>query len=84
MTSPALDSVIQDVHQPLGITAMDTPSVREKGRPARESGLRAKVVVITGAGAGIGRSTALRFAVTIRNDASSRHRRDRSPSRSSF
>jgi 3-oxoacyl-[acyl-carrier protein] reductase len=41
---------------------MDTPIVREKRQPARESGLRGKVVVITGAVAGIGRATALRFA----------------------
>jgi len=62
MTPPELDSVIQDIRQPVGIAVMDTPSVHEKGRPARESGLRAKVVVITGAAAGIGRATALRFA----------------------
>ncbi len=31
-------------------------------KPLRESGLRGKVVVITGAGAGIGRATAMRFA----------------------
>jgi 3-oxoacyl-[acyl-carrier protein] reductase len=31
-------------------------------KPARESGLRGKVIVITGAGAGIGRATAMRFA----------------------
>jgi 3-oxoacyl-[acyl-carrier protein] reductase len=41
---------------------MDTPGVREKRRPTQESGLRGKVIVITGAGAGIGRATALRFA----------------------
>jgi NADP-dependent 3-hydroxy acid dehydrogenase YdfG len=43
-------------------TPVDAPVVREKRRPARESGLRGKVVVITGAVAGIGRATALRFA----------------------
>src|ERR1700688_5278096 len=47
--------------QPNDITPRDTPMVPEK-RPARESGLRGKVVVITGAVAGIGRATALRFA----------------------
>src|SRR5271167_2224576 len=62
MTPPVQDSAIQDIHQPVEITAMDTTSVRERRRPARESGLREKVVVITGAGAGIGRATALRFA----------------------
>jgi 3-oxoacyl-[acyl-carrier protein] reductase len=41
---------------------MDTPEVRETRRPARESGQRGRVVVITGAAAGIGRATALRFA----------------------
>jgi 3-oxoacyl-[acyl-carrier protein] reductase len=41
---------------------MDTTSVAGPQRPARESGLRGKVVVITGAVAGIGRATALRFA----------------------
>jgi 3-oxoacyl-[acyl-carrier protein] reductase len=40
----------------------DFPNVREKRRPVQESGLRGKVVVITGAGAGIGRATAMRFA----------------------
>ena len=63
MTPPVQDStIIQDIHQPVEITDMDTTSVRERRRPARESGLREKVVVITGAGAGIGRATALRFA----------------------
>ena len=43
-------------------TPMDTPVVHEKRQPARDSEWRQKVVVITGAGAGIGRATALRFA----------------------
>ena len=38
------------------------PDVCELHQSARESGLRGKVVVITGAGAGIGRATAMRFA----------------------
>ena len=62
MTPPAQDPTIQDIQQPVETTAMNTTSVREKRRPAAESGLRGKVVVITGAGAGIGRATALRFA----------------------
>lgn len=40
----------------------DFPNVGEKRKPIQESGLRGKVVVITGAGAGIGRATAMRFA----------------------
>jgi 3-oxoacyl-[acyl-carrier protein] reductase len=62
MTPPVQDSAIQDVRQPVETKTSDTTSVHEKRRPARESGLRGKVVVITGAGAGIGRATALRFA----------------------
>ena len=38
------------------------PSPGEKRKLAPESGLRNKVIVITGAGAGIGRATAMRFA----------------------
>lgn len=40
----------------------DFPQAQEKTRRSRDSGLRGKVVVITGAGAGIGRATAMRFA----------------------
>jgi 3-oxoacyl-[acyl-carrier protein] reductase len=61
MPPPELESAIQDI-PPGEITAMDTPSARERRRPARDSGLRGKVVIITGAVAGIGRATALRFA----------------------
>jgi len=42
------------------VTSRTEDTVQRK--PARESGLRGKVVVITGAAAGIGRATALRFA----------------------
>src|SRR5271166_1976337 len=62
MTPPVQDFAVQDIQQPAETKANDTPSVREKRRPAAGSGLRGKVVVITGAGAGIGRATALRFA----------------------
>ena len=62
MPPSELDSAVLDAEQLAEITPMGTPNAREKRRPARESGLRGKVVVITGAGAGIGRATALRFA----------------------
>ncbi len=62
MTPPELESAVQDIPRPGEISAMDTPSAHERRRPARESGLRGKVVIITGAVAGIGRATALRFA----------------------
>jgi len=48
--------------KPIEFSPTDTSGVREKRQPARESGLRGKVIVITGAVAGIGRATALRFA----------------------
>jgi len=38
------------------------PSALTRRQKARESGLRGKVIVITGASAGIGRATAMRFA----------------------
>jgi 3-oxoacyl-[acyl-carrier protein] reductase len=62
MPPSELDSAVLDAEQSATTTPMDTPNVRERRRHARESGLRGKVVVITGAGAGIGRATALRFA----------------------
>jgi 3-oxoacyl-[acyl-carrier protein] reductase len=42
--------------------ADELPGIHERRKPAYESGLRGKVVVITGASAGIGRATAMRFA----------------------
>ncbi len=42
--------------------ADELPGIHPRRKPAYESGLRDKVVVITGAGAGIGRATAMRFA----------------------
>ena len=59
---PVEDSTVPNASQPVEFTPMDTTGVREQRQPARESGLRGKVVVITGAVAGIGRATALRFA----------------------
>jgi 3-oxoacyl-[acyl-carrier protein] reductase len=59
---PVEDSIVPNASQPVEFTPMDTTGVREQRQPARESGLRGKVVVITGAVAGIGRATALRFA----------------------
>ena len=43
-------------------TIPDPTTFHESRRKAREIGARGKVVVITGAGAGIGRATAMRFA----------------------
>ena len=48
--------------QPPENTVGDISQSREKRKPTLESGLRGKVVVISGAGAGIGRATAMRFA----------------------
>src|ERR1700733_6509123 len=62
ISQPVEDTTIPSAPQPREFTFMDTPVVREQRKPARESGLRGKVVVITGAVAGIGRATALRFA----------------------
>ena len=59
---PVEDSTVPNASESIEFRPTDTPVVREKRQPARESGLRGKVVVITGAAAGIGRSTALRFA----------------------
>jgi 3-oxoacyl-[acyl-carrier protein] reductase len=59
---PVEGTTVPHASQPIEFTPMDMPVVRERRQPARESGLRGKVVVITGAGAGIGRATALRFA----------------------
>jgi len=50
------------VSKSIEMSTDDAPAVREMRRHARESGLRGKVVVITGAGAGIGRATAMRMA----------------------
>ena len=47
---------------PIESTPMDTPVVQEERLQATETGSRGKVVIITGAGAGIGRATAMRFA----------------------
>src|SRR5271166_6551982 len=67
------DSVIESIPRSVEVTTnrnvplanaspADTTAVHEKRKPAEDSGLRGKVVVITGAVAGIGRATALRFA----------------------
>jgi 3-oxoacyl-[acyl-carrier protein] reductase len=50
------------VPETIANAADELPGIHEKRKPACESGLRGKVVVITGAGAGIGRATAMRFA----------------------
>lgn len=60
-TSQSLDvPAVQTATQSLD-SSIDRPKVDEK-RSHRESGLRGKVVLITGAVAGIGRATAMRFA----------------------
>jgi 3-oxoacyl-[acyl-carrier protein] reductase len=59
---PLEDTAVGNASQQMELTQVETPVVREKRQPARESGLRGRVVVITGAVGGIGRATALRFA----------------------
>jgi len=67
-TAPVAENESQPVEaQPNSVAssrsaeANDSPAAVEQLIPSR-SGLRGKVVIITGAGAGIGRATALRFA----------------------
>ncbi len=62
MSPSELDSAVPVPEQSQETVPMDTPTVSEKPRPGRDIGLRGKVVVITGAVAGIGRATAQRFA----------------------
>jgi 3-oxoacyl-[acyl-carrier protein] reductase len=62
VSQPVEDTNVPNAPQPIEFTPMETPVVRQERQNARESGLRGKVVVITGAVAGIGRATALRFA----------------------
>ena len=52
---PIEDTTVPNAHQSVEFEPTDPPIVRGKRQPARESGLRGKVVVITGAIAGIGR-----------------------------
>ena len=59
---PVEATTVPNIPHLMEVTPMDTPIVHERRRPGQESGLRGKVVVITGAVAGIGRATALRFA----------------------
>ena len=60
-TSQSLDVTAHQTALHSIIPSMDRPKVDERRSP-RESGLRGKVVLITGAVAGIGRATAMRFA----------------------
>ena len=67
-TAPTAENHSQPVEAELDLTAKtvsderkNSPAPLEQPIPSR-SGLRGKVVVISGAGAGIGRATALRFA----------------------
>ncbi|MGO9647492.1 MAG: 3-oxoacyl-ACP reductase FabG [Terriglobales bacterium] len=55
-------SVTENVPQPIDFTPIDMPVAGEEPLPSRETGLRGKVVIVTGAAAGIGHATALRFA----------------------
>ena len=62
VSEPSENLTITAPPQPGTVTPGDTPVGRAARLTPRESGSRAKVVVITGAAAGIGRATALRFA----------------------
>ena len=59
---PVEDKPVPKAPKPIESTPTETSGVRHKRQPAGESGMRGKVIVITGAAAGIGRATALRFA----------------------
>jgi 3-oxoacyl-[acyl-carrier protein] reductase len=59
LSRPATTSIASDT---MTNQSREVATVRDLAKPVPESGLRGKVVVITGATAGIGRATALRFA----------------------
>jgi 3-oxoacyl-[acyl-carrier protein] reductase len=63
---PVEAATVPNVSRPIDFTPdftpIETPVVHEKRHTAKESGLRGKVVVITGASAGIGYATAVLFA----------------------
>jgi 3-oxoacyl-[acyl-carrier protein] reductase len=61
-SNPAQDRTTQQGSQTAEASSGASPMAGDKRLAARETGLRGKVVVITGAAAGIGRATALRFA----------------------
>ena len=62
LSHPAEAAASPTTSQSVESDSRDMKRVREKPAAALQSGLRGKVVVITGASAGIGRATALRFA----------------------
>ena len=59
---PVEDATVPDARLPIEFFPRDTPAAHEERLQVRESESLGKVVVITGAVAGIGRATALRFA----------------------
>jgi 3-oxoacyl-[acyl-carrier protein] reductase len=56
------DHTTSQAFQPQETGSTESTVTREARRPVRDSGQRGRVVLITGAAAGIGRATALRFA----------------------
>jgi 3-oxoacyl-[acyl-carrier protein] reductase len=62
LSNPVEPKPATNVTESVEDTIHDPTSFHESRRKAREAGSRGKVVIITGAGAGIGRATALRFA----------------------
>ena len=59
--TPEVES-LSNTSRSVDTDSQNLSSDREKPKGVPQSGLRGKVVVITGASAGIGRATALRFA----------------------
>ena len=62
VSQPSENTTLPNLPQPNTSTADDAPAAHEAMPRTREGGSHGRVVVITGAAAGIGRATALRFA----------------------